>query len=66
MCGKCLTKLFSSHLTKQTFGDRLCFLFSRFIYILQYASLIRELVIDREAWRAAVHGLAKSWTRLSD
>ena len=29
-------------------------------------SELRELVIDREAWRAAIHGVAKSWTRLSN
>ena len=29
-------------------------------------SELRELVLDREAWRAAIHGVAKSWTRLSN
>ena len=27
---------------------------------------LRELVMDREAWRVVVHGVAKSWTGLSD
>ena len=27
---------------------------------------LRELVMDREAWRAVIHGVTNSWTRLSD
>ena len=29
-------------------------------------SKLRELVMEREAWRAEIHGVTKSWTRLSD
>ena len=29
-------------------------------------SELRELMMDREAWRAVIHGVTKSWTRLSD
>ena len=29
-------------------------------------SKLREFVMEREAWRAAIYGVAKSWTRLSD
>ena len=29
-------------------------------------SKLKELVMDRKAWHAAIHGVTKSWTRLSD
>ena len=29
-------------------------------------SELRELAVDREAWRAVIHGVTKRWTRLSD
>ena len=29
-------------------------------------SELQELVMDREAWHAVIHGVAKNWTRLSD
>ena len=39
--------------------DPLCFMAAAL-------SELQELVMDREAWRAAIYGVAKSWTRLSD
>ena len=37
------------------------------IYAMEMSlSKLRERVKDREAWHAAVHGVAKSWTRLRD
>ena len=37
-----------------------------FVYIFVSLSELREMVMDREAWRAAIHGVAKSRTRLSE
>ena len=34
--------------------------------MVESLSELRKLVMDREAWSAVIHGVAKSWTRLSD
>ena len=44
-----------------------CFFFSLYGYEMDIGlGGLQELVMDRDAWRVAVHGVTKSWARLSD
>ena len=51
---------YSFYTNKDTFEKSDCFI------TFDTLQVLRELVMDREVWHAVIHGVAKSWTRLSD
>ena len=51
-------------LTRQTFVGKAMSLVFNMLSRLVNLSELREMVMDREAWCAVIHGVAKSWTRL--
>jgi len=53
-------------LEKYEFRSSTHFLFGLFVFLMLSCSELRELVMDREAWRAEIHGVTKSRTRLGD
>ena len=63
--GLCSTRNYAPHLVIITYNGKE--FEKEYIYVsVMSLSELRELVMDREAWYAAIHGVTKSQTRLSD